>query len=366
MSAPAPSRRSAALALEQLTAEIRSELYLLLDDVGGQICLVLDRGIGGQLDHVVPGGAEALRSHGVRFVRSLRPELDAVREHRVVYLVRPTVAAMMLIAGHVMNENMAEVTPRRFHGFMVPRTTVLCTHVLEEAGVLPHVRVGAYRLDAIALDTDVLSLELPDSLREVAVDGDPTALECVTQFLLRFEQLYGTPREVRTFGTAARGVAERLARADLRAERARCRARSGGDGVATAAGPRDFGGVLPQCNLSDAADARARRDVDTLVIIDRLADLVTPMVTPLTYEGLVDEVMGGIHHGCARLPRAVVADDADETASAAAADADGDRVAYALNSRDALYAEVRDLNIEELGARLGDRAKAIRAACDTA
>ena len=62
----------------------------------------------------------------------------------------------------------------------------------------------------------------------------------------------------------------------------------------------------------------------------------------------------------------VVADDADETASAAAADADGDRVAYALNSRDALYAEVRDLNIEELGARLGDRAKAIRAACDTA
>ena len=217
MSAPAPSRRSAALALEQLTAEIRSELYLLLDDVGGQICLVLDRGIGGQLDHVVPGGAEALRSHGVRFVRSLRPELDAVREHRVVYLVRPTVAAMMLIAGHVMNENMAEVTPRRFHVFMAPRTTVLCTHVLEEAGVLPHVRVGAYRLDAIALDTDVLSLELPDSLREVAVDGDPTALECVTQFLLRFEQLYGTPREVRTFGTAARGVAERLARADLRA-----------------------------------------------------------------------------------------------------------------------------------------------------
>ena len=133
MSAPAPSRRSAALALEQLTAEIRSELYLLLDDVGGQICLVLDRGIGGQLDHVVPGGAEALRSHGVRFVRSLRPELDAVREHRVVYLVRPTVAAMMLIAGHVMNENMAEVTPRRFHVFMVPRTTVLCTHVLEHS-----------------------------------------------------------------------------------------------------------------------------------------------------------------------------------------------------------------------------------------
>ena len=136
--------------------------------------------------------------------------------------------------------------------------------------------------------------------------------------------------------------------------------------LACGAGPRVFGGVLPQCNLSDAADARARRDVDTLVIIDRLADLVTPMVTPLTYEGLVDEVMGGIHHGCARLPRAVGADDADETASAAAADADGDRVAYALNSRDALYAEVRALNIEELGARLGDRAKAIRAACDTA
>lgn len=353
-----------ALGLEQLTVEIRSELYLILDDVGGQICLVLDHGIGGQLDHVVPGGAEALRSHGVRSVRSLRLELDAAPEHRVVYLVRPTIAAMMLVAGHVRNENMAEVTPRRFYVFMVPRTTVLCTHVLEEAGVLPHVRIGAYRLDAIALDTDVLSLELPDSLREVAVDGNPTALECVAQFLLRFEQLYGTPREVRTFGTAARGVAERLARADLRAERAH----SSGGGVAAAAGPRDFGGVLPRCGFSDAANARARRDVDMLVIIDRLADLVTPMVTPLTYEGLIDEVMGGIHHGCARLPSAVVADDADETAVGAAAVGvtDDDRVAYALDSRDALYAEVRDLNIEELGARLGDRAKSIRAACNAA
>ena len=285
--------------------------------------------------------AGSRRARGAEALRSRRPfrALTAARarrsgEHRVVYLVRPTVAAMMLIAGRLMNENMAEVTPRR--------TSLWCRGPLSSAHTCLRKRAfcrtfaGAYRLDAIALDTDVLSLELPDSLREVAVDGDPTALECVTQFLLRFEQLYGTPREVRTFGTAARGVAERLARADLRAERARCRARGGGDGVATAAGPRDFGGVLPQCNLSDAADARARRD--TLVIIDRLADLVTPMVTPLTYEGLVDEVMGGIHHGCARLPRAVVADDADETASAAAADADGDRVAYALNSRDALYA----------------------------
>ena len=102
---------------------------------------------------------------------------------------------------------------------------------------------------------------------------------------------------------------------------------------------------------SDAADARARRDVDTRRL---LTDLPTSSRPWYASHLRGARRRGDGWHGCARLPRAVVADDADETASAAAADADGDRV-VALNSRDACHAEVRDLNIDNR-RRLGDRA----------
>jgi hypothetical protein len=32
--------------------------------------------------------------------------------------------------------------------------------------------------------------------------------------------------------------------------------------------------------------------IDTMVLIDREVDLVSPLVTPLTYEGLIDELIG--------------------------------------------------------------------------
>lgn len=33
-------------------------------------------------------------------------------------------------------------------------------------------------------------------------------------------------------------------------------------------------------------------EIDTLVVLDRDVDLYSPMVTPLTYEGLIDEIIG--------------------------------------------------------------------------
>lgn len=36
---------------------------------------------------------------------------------------------------------------------------------------------------------------------------------------------------------------------------------------------------------------------DTLLLLDRNVDLLTPLATQLTYEGLIDEIYG-IHNGC--------------------------------------------------------------------
>ena len=33
-------------------------------------------------------------------------------------------------------------------------------------------------------------------------------------------------------------------------------------------------------------------EIDNLILIDRHVDMVTPMLTQLTYEGLIDEIIG--------------------------------------------------------------------------
>ena len=47
----------------------------------------------------------------------------------------------------------------------------------------------------------------------------------------------------------------------------------------------------------EAADSenQVSPQIDTLLLIDRNVDLLTPLFTQLTYEGLIDELYG-IHH----------------------------------------------------------------------
>ncbi len=49
-------------------------------------------------------------------------------------------------------------------------------------------------------------------------------------------------------------------------------------------------------------------EIDTLVILDRAVDLVTPLLTPLTYEGVVDEFIG-VHNGAIKVDPALVGDE---------------------------------------------------------
>jgi vacuolar protein sorting-associated protein 33A len=99
-------------------------------------------------------------------------------------------------------------------------------------------------------------------------------------------------------------------------------------------------------------------EIDTLVLLDRSVDTVTPLVTPLTYEGLINELIG-ITNGYVKLD-ADVAEGGETGAPGGSSGASPQPleqqqqqrkklVAVPLNSNDALYARIRDLNVEQLG-----------------
>ena len=82
--------------------------------------------------------------------------------------------------------------------------------------------------------------------------------------------------------------------------------------------------------------------IDMILLIDREVDMVTPLCTQLTYEGLIDEIIG-VQNGSVE-----VSND------------DGKKVKARLNSSDALFKELRDLNFGRACDALRDKSSAIQ------
>lgn len=114
--------------------------------------------------------------------------------------------------------------------------------------------------------------------------------------------------------------------------------------------------------------------IDQFIIIDRNVDLVTPLCTELTYEGLIDETIG-IKHCFVELDASLVnpaqpaaasnnkgipmpstptATAANNTTSSATK-----KKKYVLNSSDKLFSQLRDQNFAVVGGMLNKIAKRI-------
>ena len=109
-------------------------------------------------------------------------------------------------------------------------------------------------------------------------------------------------------------------------------------------------------NISDTIDIchslKARREhngqnpelrslIDSLVILDRAVDLISPLPTQLTYEGLGDE-MFGITCATVNIP-------------------EPEKKTLSLTSQEELFQELRGLNFNAVGPTLSRKARGIKA-----
>ncbi|CAM9699279.1 unnamed protein product [Pylaiella littoralis] len=364
MSKRVASLSGAALRVEALREEGRAELVDLLESLPGSKCLVLESHIGGLLNHVIPEGSKLLRERGVTYFRELRGELGAFEDRNgvaaepdhIVYLVRASIPNMKMIAAQINSRTKAGAGDFRYKVYFVPHRTLICEQVLQEERVLRKVDVGDYPLDLVPLEKDVLSLELDGLFRRVHLDGDTSGLSVVARSVQKLQAVFGPIPNVKAKGPAAVACLHRSMR--MRREEA----------GADAAGEGDSGG---------GGGISTIPGIDTLILLDRKVDLVTALATPLTYEGLIDDLIG-IENGSVRLDADLVeAGDGNEAtagsaaggaaatgaaAAAAALGPDGNKkqVPVPLNSDDPLFCTVRDVHVEQLMPFLQDKAKHIR------
>ncbi|KAJ2450906.1 Vacuolar protein-sorting-associated protein 33 [Coemansia sp. RSA 2336] len=264
-----------------------------LDDyIRGAKALVLDRDLSGALSAVVEFAV--LKEHGVEKIFLLETGVGDAPVQGVVYLVQGQVSKLRAVAAQVRTHSGIEQAVQ-----IVPRRTLLSERVLEEEGVLGDVRLGEFRLDAVPLADDVVSLEQPGLFKALYVDGDFSGISGIARGLMRLQGLWGFFPRLVGKGDYAQVLAQSLKR--MRAE------------ATSSAGAMS--------SMFDAA-----------VILDRAADLTTPLLTQLTYEGLLSEVFG-------------ITDGAVTTG-------EGSRSRVNVRGDDAVYTAIRDAGFADVGAAL--------------
>lgn len=332
---------NSALNLVALRDYYRSELSNLLNLVGSGVgalrekkALVLDKTLSGPLGLVAE--VALLQSHGVDQIHHLKDlELQTTAQH-VLYLVRPTIPNMRIIASHILNHRSRDpngMIKRTWSVFFVPRKSMLCEKELEELGVLGDLKyIQEFYLELIPFEEDVLSMEMNTSFRDVFLDGDPTSLLYVARSLMKLQSIFGLIPTIKGKGNNAHKVFHLLQR--LRRE-----------------GSFNIGG----------SSSGVVSEIDSLIILDRSVDLVTPTLTQLTYEGLIDEIF--------QIKNSYIDVDADMIGGNKPAPSSSGQSAppppsgpkkLLLNSVDTLFKETRDLNFRVLGPLLHKKAEYIK------
>lgn len=101
-----------------------------------------------------------------------------------------------------------------------------------------------------------------DCFQEYYVDSDPSCVYQVAKAVIMLQDLYGSMRKISGKGNAAYQVMKLLGKLENE----------------------------PRSNSTIRTSTTSQ--IDQLVLIDRGIDLLTPLVTQLTYEGLIDELFG--------------------------------------------------------------------------
>ncbi|KAF9360746.1 hypothetical protein BGX34_007526 [Mortierella sp. NVP85] len=327
------------LNIDSLRDLARKELVNVLDSVQGKKALVLDPNLSSPLSLIAEFAL--LKDHGVEKIYHLQPGALETDCKNLIYICRPQVNYMKYIAENIHTHlKEPRTSTYRYSLFFVPRRTALCEKVLEDEGVFGEITKGEYHLDLLPLEDDLLSLEWDSTFKELYLDQDTTSLHYAAKSLMRLQSIYGWFPRILGKGDYSKALCDMLLR--MRRE-------------------------MAVDDLDASQTTQMSQNIDSLIIIDRGVDLVTPLCTQLTYEGLIDEIFH-IKNSFVEVDASLVSTAPPSSgagAGAASASASttipGKKKKVPLNGGDRLFSELRDLNFAVVGGLLNKVAKRINA-----
>lgn len=303
----------------------RKHLFALLDKIDGTKEIFADAVVGPVLGLV--SNKAMFREHNVKNVVQLQGgNVMTSGAKNVVFIISTKLCYIDWVAEYVHNE-VKRGNGQEFHIFFVPKITFLCKKRLEDRGVLGTFgnNIEELPLYLFPIDNDLMSMEISSTFKEFHLGNDPTTLHQTAEGLLMLQSLFGAIPRITGIGPAAQRVADFVKRL----------------------------AVEQSCCQNPASSSIVPSQIDQLILLDRSVDLLTPLATQLTYEGLIDEIFG-IHNTTVKLP-AEHFSSSNETSTNFSPEVK----AIILNSGEELFAEIRDKNFSAVGPALSKKAKLI-------
>ncbi|KAI9886792.1 MAG: hypothetical protein M1823_001361 [Watsoniomyces obsoletus] len=326
---------------EEDKAQSRKDLLNLLEGVRGKKNLVLEKSLAGPIGLLVK--FSTLQEYGVDKVFLLENSNVDSSQRNVVFIARgEKLSNSQAIAAQIKRLQRNPQADHEFSIFWVPRRTLVSDKILETEAVLGDVNISELPLHFLPLEKDVLSLELDESFSDLYLYKDPTVLYLSARALMRMQQRHGLFPRIIGKGDHARRVADLLLR--MRAELAVTEDSTDDPAI---------GGLTPSTSI------------ESLIIIDRGVDLLTPLLTQLTYEGLVDELFG-IQQNQAEVDASIVGSAPGPQSSSATTTSQPPpppRSAHSvkrkiqLDASDKLFDQIRDTNFATVGSMLNKIAR---------
>ncbi|PBP27377.1 Sec1 family protein [Diplocarpon rosae] len=321
----------------QIKDKARKDLLYLLEGVRGKKNLVLEKGLAGPVGIFVK--FSTLQDYGVEKVFFLENGNADVSQRNVVFIARGESAKNAhSIADHIKRMQRESQTGHEFSIFWVPRRTLVSEKILEEAGVLGDTSIAEFPLYFLPLEKDLLSLELEESFADLYLRRDPTPTYLLARALMLIQQKHGLFPRITGKGDTAKRLADMLIR--MRQELI-----AGED-----------------TNESNRLGLTPSTTIESLIVIDRDVDSATPLLTQLTYEGLIDEVVG-IQNNQADVDSSIVG-TAPQSAPGSSKSVGGATQAkkrkIVLDSSDKLYDQLRDTNFAIVGSLLNKVARRLK------
>ena len=184
---------------------------------------------------------------------------------------------------------------------IIPRVTTLCQETVERAH-LKKLTLMELHVDVVPLESYMFVVPAPYCFRRCFIEGDITDIYTISRSLLKLQLIKGVPTRIFTAGAMATRVYELMEQQKM------------------------------QIGLNFFS---AEREFDELFIIDRTCDLVTPLVTQMTYGGYMDDRFD-VQYGLLNLPKGVQYQDLDGNVS---------QSILLSDASDGVYSETRGLTM---------------------
>ncbi|KOB72444.1 Vacuolar protein sorting [Operophtera brumata] len=248
------------LKLSSMSLISQCKLESILSQCGDKKDLIIDPSLIKPLERIC--GVSWLRQHGIDKIYKMDPQLGPTANTIRVYFIPACIKKYKCVLDQIsslLSQNSSLADLNCFHIIIVPK--VLCSYdsILESKGLYGVVKVHTFAWELMALDEQLLSLELPFLFKQLFVEQNNSLLSSIAMSLWSLFHVTGKPKAVLSVGKLSASVLDMIE-------------------------------VFNETYSREFLDTRGSQEIGALIVIDRNQDYASSLLTPATYSGLLSEI----------------------------------------------------------------------------